>query len=138
MSGKNRSGFEEVPHTADWALRVWSDDFPGLLEYAARGMYYLLNVQLQVEPRLSQELLVQGPDRESQLVRFLDELLFLGEQAGIAFDRFKIEVDGEIVSAFLEGAKILSQSKEVKAVTYHYLQIVEGKDGLSTTIVFDV
>jgi hypothetical protein len=36
-----QAGFEEVSHTADWALRVWSPDFVGLLEQAARGMNFL-------------------------------------------------------------------------------------------------
>ena len=24
-------GFEEIPHTADWSIRVWADDLAGLL-----------------------------------------------------------------------------------------------------------
>ena len=34
-------GFEEITHTADWALRVWADDLEGLFAEAARGMYAL-------------------------------------------------------------------------------------------------
>ena len=31
-------GFEEIRHTADWALRVWASNLSELLTEAARGM----------------------------------------------------------------------------------------------------
>ena len=71
-------------------------------------------------------------------VSFLGELLFLAETEDLAFDSFFLQVDGPSLLARLEGGSILSQSKEIKAVTYHRLEISETERGLETSIIFDV
>ncbi|MFA5873569.1 MAG: archease [Anaerolineales bacterium] len=38
--------YEELPHTADWCLRVWAADMAGLFAEAARGMNALSGVRL--------------------------------------------------------------------------------------------
>ncbi len=131
-------GYQEIEHTADWALRVWAPDMIALLETAARGMYALAGTVLQPEPRQSRSLEVDAPDAESLLVDFLSELLFLGEQEGLGFDVFDLRLDGEKLSGRLEGAPIASQQKEIKAVTFHDLEVVSGPNGLEATVVFDV
>lgn len=132
------AGFLEHEHTADWELEVWAPDFPGLLEQAARGMYAISGTHLEAEPRLSRYLELTAFDQESLLVRFLSELLILGEQERLGFDRFELELEDHRLSAVLEGAPICSQDKEIKAVTYHNLSIVENESGLQVRIVFDV
>ena len=138
MPVKAPSGFEEIPHTADWALRVWSPQFTGLLEYAARGMYSLMNVQYHEDAPVSRNLSIQGSDRETILVIFLEELLYIVEQENVGFTSFRFVDKVTLVEASLEGFRILSRTKEIKAVTYHYLKIVETPEGFATTIVFDV
>jgi SHS2 domain-containing protein len=44
-------GYEEIPHTADWSIRVWAEDMPGLLAESARGMNWLAGVKLAESPR---------------------------------------------------------------------------------------
>jgi len=72
------------------------------------------------------------------LVRFLSELLFLGEKDGLAFDSFDLQVKGEALHAALSGAPVAAQDKEIKAVTYHKLAIRQTQDGLAVNLVFDV
>jgi SHS2 domain-containing protein len=131
-------GFREVEHTADWELEVWAVDLPGLLEQAARGMYALMNSHLEDGPRISRDLELSAPDRESLLVAFLEELRYLGEVEGIGFDTFDIQPAGDRLAARLQGAPIKYQSKEIKAVTYHNLAVAKTERGLRANIVFDV
>jgi protein archease len=132
------SGFKENAHTADWELNVWAPDFPGLLEQAARGMYWLAKVQILAGPRVNRSLQFPMDDGEVVLVRFLEELLYLSEVDGLAFDVFNIRSSQGLLSAELSGAPIAQQSKEIKAVTYHNLSIQQTDQGLSACIVFDV
>ena len=44
-------GYEEISHTADWALRVWADDLAGLLVESAQGMNWLSGAELAESPR---------------------------------------------------------------------------------------
>jgi len=134
----NVPGYREVAHTADWELEVWAADLPGLLQQAALGMYALAGVRLQPGPRRTCSLTLQGLDDEDLLVKFLSELLYLGNQQGLAFDTFNLYMDSGSLNARLGGAPIASQDKEIKAVTYHQLAIRRGPHGLAANVVFDV
>lgn len=138
MNAQEASGFVERPHTADWALEVWAPDLASLLEESARGMYALMEVRLQEAPRVHTDLALQAGDRESLLVAFLSELLYLSEQERVGFDRFQLTLEGDSLKAELEGAPIRKQLKQIKAVTFHNLSIRAGERGLETVIVFDV
>ncbi|MCI0520695.1 MAG: archease [Chloroflexi bacterium] len=132
------AGYREIPHAADWELEVWAPDLPTLLEQAARGMYALCGARLLHAPRRQRTLHLAAPDAESLLVGFLNELLYLGETHGLAFDCFDLALDGLRLQALLRGAPLAGVNKEVKAVTYHKLHIAAGRRGLEARIVFDV
>lgn len=132
-------GFREHAHTADWELEVWAPDLPSLLEQAALGMLALSGVKLQAGSTQERSLKLAAPDRESLLVRFLTELLWLEQDEHLGFDRFSIRLEGEYhMVAQLNGATITSMDKEIKAVTYHNLAVRVTPEGLHTSIVFDV
>ena len=149
------TGYREHAHTADWELEVWAPDLPGLLEAAARGMYTISGTRLSASPRQSRTLELNAIDAENLLVRFLSELLWLGQQTesetgfGLAFDTFQLSVEqtrGEHhpleqslrLHARLQGTPIAGVDKEIKAVTYHNLAIRQGQRGLEANLVFDV
>jgi len=138
MIDTTTSGFREREHTADWEIQVWAPDLDALLAQAARGMYSLTHIQLQDEPRVTRHVEIPFNDPESLIVDFLSELLFLGEDEALGFDNFEIELDDDILRAKLIGAPIQSQAKEIKAVTYHNMQVRETERGVEVNIVFDV
>jgi SHS2 domain-containing protein len=132
-------GFREIAHTADWELEAWAPDLTGLLEQAARGMFAISDTRLQHADRQTRSLNLHALDAESLLVRFLSELLWLGQQEGLAFDTFWFTLEpGWRLHVELGGAPIASQEKEIKAVTYHNLVIRRTARGLAVNIVFDV
>jgi SHS2 domain-containing protein len=132
------SGHREVEHTADWELEVWAPDMAGLLEEAACGMYELMGVEVSEELRCHRQVEIAADDREQLLVSFLEELLFIADSEKVAYDGYMLSLQVGSLVARLEGGSILSRSKEIKAVTFHQLKIVEKKRGLKTSIVFDV
>lgn len=127
-----------MEHTADCELELWAPDMAGLLEEAARGMYELMGVELVGGPRQRRRLQLDCGDLEQLMVEFLDELLYLGESEELGVDRFKLSVKDNRLQASVEGVPILSRAKEIKAVTYHRLEIVETERGLETSVIFDV
>lgn len=134
-----RSGFEEVEHTADWALRVWGSDLRELLIQAAQGMLALLGAQPAPGPRNTRTFEVEAPDRESLLVSWLEELLYHMETRHVTFTDIDLEVDGETrLRARVTEAPLADLRKHIKAVTYHNLSIQETPNGLEATVVFDV
>ena len=127
-----------MEHTADCGLEVWAPDLPGLIEEAARGLFELMGVEVSEESRCHRQLEIGADDREQLLVSFLEELLFIVDSEEVAFDGFLLNLVETNLLARLEGGYIVSRTKEIKAVTYHYLEISETKRGLKTSIIFDV
>lgn len=132
------SGFREIEHTADWELEVWGPDMAALLEQAALGMYVLSGARLEPGERLEREFSLSADDLETLLVSFLSELLFWGQEQGIGFDQFDLTIRNTSLQARVEGAPLKKVDKEIKAVTFHKINIRETPDGLAVNIVFDV
>lgn len=131
--------YEEIEHTADWALRVKGETPQALFINAARGMLQLMQAKSESSMATIHNLELQAFDNESLLVTWLEELLFLMETRRVTFLSIDIEQLSEThLSAVLEEAPLAEQKKEIKAVTYHNLEIISTEDGLEATVVFDV
>jgi len=131
-------GFEEIPHTADWSVRVWADDLGGLFVESARAMNTLAGVVTAPGTRVQRRFEFKGPDPESLLIAFLSELVYYQEQENLAFTRFDLRVLDQRVSVTMEGEQIASVDKAIKAVTWHNLKIAQTGHGYEVEIVFDV
>lgn len=132
------AGFREIEHTADWELKVWAPDPSALLEQAARGMYDLQGVKLRSGPRLERRFKLAYQELETLLVDFLAELLYLLENERLAFDQFELSLSEDSLQAALSGVPIESLAKEIKAVTYHGLEVKRTERGFEANVVFDV
>ena len=138
MENHNRAGYLEIAHTADWELKVWGEDMQDLMIQAAKGMYSITGMKLADKESGTRAFEILILDRESVLVDFLTELLFFSEHERIAFTEFTIKQKEEHYAVQASGRQILEQIKEIKAVTYHDLNIKETEAGLEVNIVFDV
>jgi SHS2 domain-containing protein len=132
------AGYREIEHTADWELEAWGPDLPALLEQAALGMASLAGLHLVSGPRQERRFEIDAGDPESLVVSFLSEILYYGEEQGIGFDSFDLDLNGMQLSARLEGAPIQSIDKDIKAVTWHKLEVRFEEKGVKVRVVFDV
>lgn len=132
--------FEEIEHTADWALQVRGRDWRHLLINAARGMNSLLVAQPDtLTDEREERLEVEAFDAESLLVNWLSELAYWAEMERIIFHKFNfVELTPTHLQAVARGGPVSHLQKHIKAVTYHNLKIIETDQGLTATIVFDV
>jgi SHS2 domain-containing protein len=132
--------FEEVEHTADWALRVRGRDLRELLVNAARGMSCLLVPDLDAVPTdVERRFELDALDAEGLLVEWLSELAYWAEAEMLVFREFEIgRVAPDHLEALVRGGHASNLHKHIKAVTYHDLEIIKTKDGLEATVVFDV
>jgi len=83
--------YHEVEHTADRALYVWGARPPDLFAGAARGMYGLMADLDELVPIEWREVRLQAGDRETLLVDWLNELLFLTDTEGLLFVGFQVQ-----------------------------------------------
>lgn len=129
-------------HTADLGLLVRGDSPEELFVDATKGLTLLLAAEYQVRPTMRREIEISAPDRAVLLVDFLSEILYLAQGDGLLTVKVWVrELSDTVIKAEL-GLVSLSAigglKQEIKAVTYHGLEIIETGAGLEATIVFDV
>ncbi len=132
-----------MDHTGDAGIQVRAERVENLYARAAWAMFSLISDPDAVE--LARENLVhaKAPDREALLVRWLSELLFLHETEHLVFGRFDVcEVADTELQAVVWGEPVDPErhvlGMEIKAVTYHGLQVAREGDGWRAQVIFDL
>lgn len=138
MDHNAAAGYREIDHTADWELAVWADSLPELFRQAALGMYALSGVTVSGADFQAQTITLQASSLEGLLVKFLHELLYLGEDQQQAAQAIEVELAAEKLHAVLQIGTIATQTKEIKAVTYHNLSIRQEGEIYRVNVIFDV
>jgi SHS2 domain-containing protein len=131
--------FEEIDHTADRAFRVQGRNFAELLENAAQAMSSMDRLGLSGNASVVRTIKAEGIDRETLLVNWLNEILYLEQTHGEVYDRFQILESSNLhLHARLDGRQAGGWVSHIKAATFHDLAIKPTPEGLEATIVFDV
>lgn len=136
--------FEELDHTADWAVRIFGTSLSELFAHAGQALFYLMGTPFDAPATVQHDVTVEASDLEMLLVRWLQELLFYMETAGELFSQFEVaEVTppaGDAparLRAMIAGRPGRSDLAHVKAVTYHHLAVQQTASGWEATVVFD-
>lgn len=137
------TGYELRDHTADIGLHVWGDTLESLFRSAAEGYYAVVGDLRPCRATESESFEIDAIDVEALLHDFLSELLFRLETAGLMFRDFVFErLDDTGLRAAATCAKVDTAAsvfdREVKAVTFHDLSIVERHGRYEVTVVLDI
>ena len=134
--------FEILDHTADTGIIAYGDDMQQAFENAALGMFNLITDLKSIENNQTRKIDVDSPDRDSLLVNWLNELIYLFDVENLIFSKFEIiHLDDSTLSAFAYGEKVDFSKHEIKtgikAATYHMLRIDEN-DLCRVQVLFDI
>ena len=133
------SNFEEIEHTADWAYRVRGSNLTELFIQAAKGLYFLVGMELTPGTKTTRSIELKAIDHESLLVAWLNELLYFHQSENLAVVRFKIiNLDRQNLHIHVSLMAVQRWQKDIKAVTYHNLAIHQTASELEVTLVLDV
>ena len=132
--------YREIEHTADRALWVHGEELPDLFIGAARGMYKIMDLEIEGEVAAEwRDISLEAPDLEILLVDWLNELLYIGEVENLLLVEFQIEsLGGSRLTARVGGVPAEEPVRDIKAVTFHDLEVVHEEGGWSTVVTFDV
>ena len=135
--------FEEIPHTADLAAKIYGKDMKELFRNAAFAMFSMMSDMGGAASGKTVEVGVSAktPDREALLVAWLNELLYLSFRNKLVFSDFEIdELKPGMLNGRAHGVPIEKEKLhfEIKAATYHDVHIIERDGTYEVTIVFDV
>lgn len=132
-----------LDHTADLGIEVRGHSLEDLFVEAARALFDLLGTLGATEITTEQDIRIEADDREDLLRAWLSELLFLGTTRGVIFSRFRIlSLNSHKLEALAMGEPFdparHSFEREIKAVTFHGLEVVNDRRGWKASVIFDV
>jgi SHS2 domain-containing protein len=136
-------GFKVLDHTADIGITAYGADIKELFINAAVGLFSLITDLNTIKEDIQREVELSAEDKETLLVEWLNELIYIFDVEHIVFKRFQIdELNDNRVKAGCFGEKIKpgqhKLKREVKAATYHMLRISQSSDGYEATVIFDI
>ena len=139
LSGEEEASFEEIEHTADWALHVRGKSIETLFRNAALGMLRLIRPIPRSGKTQTRTVRLTAVDNETLLVAWLEELLFNMETRNVTYTGIEIHsVENCCLVAHVVEISLEKVTKEIKAVTFHDLNISATREGFEATVVFDV
>jgi len=135
--------FDVVEHTADIGIVAYGADLREAFANAAYGMFSLMADLEQVREETSRYIEAEAGDRESLVVSWLNELLYMFDVERIILKRFDVlELTNTRLKADAYGEKVDASRHElksgVKAATYHMLKVSEDNGRCSIRVIFDV
>ena len=135
--------YELINHTADLGVEIYGRDLKELFQNAGEALFEILCDPSEVGDSVQRRLVVVGDDLEQLMVVWLGELLFLHETEGLLFKRFEVEEVGDTrLKATVHGERFKEGhhtiKAEVKAVTYHQIQVRHKGSGWISRVIFDL
>jgi SHS2 domain-containing protein len=135
--------FEILDHTADIGLIVYGENLKTLFENAGEAFFRLITDLKKVRRRVEKRIEIEKEDLERLMVDWLSELLYFHDVENLLFKGFKVESVGEnglkaVVKGepFQEGVHVIKT--EIKAVTYHQIEVLKKKGSWRAQIIFDL
>ncbi len=137
------SGFELMEHTADVGIVADGDTFADALTWVAIGMFSVIADLDLVRENSSVDVRVESSDRDSLVVDWLNELLYIFDANQFLPKTFEVSVDQDLtgLTASCSGESVDLDRHifytDVKAATYHNLQVSSGAEW-NIRVVLDV
>lgn len=130
-----------LEHPADIKLKITADSVEELFIGALKGMAEILALKEDLtKEKIEKRIKVSSLDTSSLLVDFLSEVLTLSDIEDGVFNEIKIEsLKENKIEAEITGFRVKKFKEEIKAVTYHQLEIkINNQNQFEAEILFDI
>jgi SHS2 domain-containing protein len=132
-----------LDHVADLGVEIWAPTLADLFVEAARSLFDLLGTLGTTRAVRADIVAVEGGDIEEVFHDWLSELLFRSAARRMVYSEFRVlslELPRLVAEAQGEPFDPLRHSfeREIKAVTFHGLEVVEDRGLWRARVIFDV
>jgi len=139
--------FKFLEHVADAYVAAYGRSLAEAFQNAALAMFELMTDASKIEPRIEEEIVVEEWDEKALLYSWLEQLLLKFEIEGKLLSEFKIselvqtekgwrlqaKVSGELFDPKKHESRV-----EIKAVTYHQMEIGRRDDTYVVKFILDL
>jgi len=130
--------------TADTAFVAYGKDLNELFENAALAMFEVMVNTKKIKPEVERKVEIKSKDLHSLLFEWLNKLLVFYGSENLAFSKLNVKIDKKNfkLRAKCFGEKIDPErhetKNEVKACTYHKMEIKKVNDIWSAQVIVDI
>ena len=134
--------YDIVEHTADIGIKAYGKNLSECFENAAVGMFDIISDTKRIKPVGEYEISLKSDTIEELLVDWLSKLLTISDINNVLFGKFAVSINEEKckLNAKVYGENFDSErhtvGKEIKAVTYHILEVNKEKGYVQ--VLFDI
>jgi len=138
--------FEFFDVTADVGFRACGKDRDEAFQNAALATFEVMTDTSKINPAVKREILIEAEDEKALLYDWLSELLFLHDYEGLVFSRFAVTIKQKGPETFILQGEIWGEKfkrafhevrDEVKAVTFHLMEINKEEDKCTLQVILD-
>ncbi len=130
--------FQVVDHKADIRVRIFGGDIEELLANSILALRRISEPETMKGDAVA-DMEVSSIDLSSLLVDLLNEVLFLSRTRSESYSDIEFfEISDTSIKGRLKGSKVKGFGEDIKAATYHGVEVKEGKEGLEATVIFDI
>lgn len=132
-----------LDHTADLGIRVYGSNLKNLFENAAKVLMDLMVRGASPEKTSPLTINLSGQDLPDLMVYWLSELLYLLEGENLLVSSIHMDsLSDKRLRATLEtvpfNPEVHEILSEIKAVTYHQIEVTDKGDHWEATVIFDL
>ena len=132
-----------IDHTADFGIHVFGTNSKDLFANAAHALFDLITDIDALKGLEETDIQISGEDWPDLMVNWLRELLYLwsGKQVLVKKVHILSLTENELSANVMTGPYDPDRHAvkiEIKAVTYHQIQVSSGFSGWEARIIFDV
>ena len=142
-----QKGYRMLTHTSDAYIEATGKTMEEAFEEAAKGMFSIILDLRRVKKRESKNIEISdAQDIQSLLYSWLEHLLvsFETEKFVPSESRVKIHEKNGVytINALLKGERVSASShlfkREVKAITYHAMEVLKESDSYKVRFILDL
>jgi SHS2 domain-containing protein len=136
-------GYRYLDHMTDAVIEAYGGSLEEAFENAARGLNDTMIDLKTVRPNREIKIAATGHDLHSLLFDWLDKVMLLLVADGIVMSEFSVKIkNGYSLEGVAKGERLdLDRHRykvEIKAVTYHEMQITEEKGKATIRFLLDL
>lgn len=140
---KKKLNYTLIDHTADYGIEVFGKDIKSLFENAGLALFDLISDTELLEAKNEFRIQVSGSDFPDLMVNWLREILYFWTGMEMLGKDIELTEITEFNLTALVRLDNFDQERhfinhEIKAVTYHKIDVRSIPDGWKATVIFDV
>ena len=142
----NNQKFEFFDVTADVGYKAYGNTLDNAFENAALAMFEVITDTTKIEPKVERKIEVESEDECALLYDWLSEFLVMLDVDFLVFSKFEVKIqkkdDGLVLNGTAWGEEfnpeIHESRAEVKAVTYHWMDVKYENGKYMVQVILDI